>query len=389
MRENIRLVWKKIDELIPYEHNAKLHPQEQLDKLVGSFDEFGRIVPAGIDRDGNLIYGHGRILAARQRGDAEFPCIEIDGLSETQRRAFVHADNLLSQSGTDEEILRAEMQALQAAGFDVSITGFDPAGLVLGDDEYEDPPEIREDDFDEEPPEEPRTKRGQIWQLGEHRLMCGDATSAEDIHACVGGQLADLAITDPPYGIKIVSGNKIGGANVCPVNEYSPVIGDESTETARKSYEILRDASRNQILFGGNYFADFLPPSPCWLVWDKQTGDSNFADVELAWSSFKTHARLYTWTWNGMSRQGDKKSEGRTRVHPTQKPVGLIGAMLRDYSAEGETVLDPFGGSGTTLIACEQLGRRCRMMEIDPHYCDVIIDRWEAFTGKKAVLLDG
>ena len=135
MRENIRLVWRKIDELIPYEHNAKLHPQEQLDKLVGSFDEFGRIVPAGIDRDGNLIYGHGRILAARQRGDTEFPCIEIDGLSDTQRRAFVHADNLLSQSGTDEEILRTEMQALRAAGFDVSITGFDPAGLAIGEDE--------------------------------------------------------------------------------------------------------------------------------------------------------------------------------------------------------------------------------------------------------------
>ena len=131
MKENIRLVWRKIDELIPYEHNAKLHPQEQLDKLVGSFDEFGRIVPAGIDRDGNLIYGHGRILAARQRGDTDFPCIEIDGLSETQRRAFVHADNLLAQSGTDEAVLRAEMQALADAGFDVALTGFDPAGLKL------------------------------------------------------------------------------------------------------------------------------------------------------------------------------------------------------------------------------------------------------------------
>lgn len=400
MRENIRLVWKKIDELIPYEHNAKLHPQEQLDKLVGSFDEFGRIVPAGIDRDGNLIYGHGRILAARQRGDTDFPCIEIDGLSETQRRAFVHADNLLSQSGTDEEILRAEMQALQAAGFDVSITGFDPAGLVLGEED-EAAPEIREDDFDEEPPEEARTKRGQIWQLGEHRLMCGDATSAEDVQLCVGGGQVPLAFTDPPYGIRIVSGNKIGGAKpatfkgkiggsvACPVNEYAPVIGDDSTDAARKSYEILRGVSRDQILFGANYFADFLPPSPCWLVWDKRTGDNNFADVELAWASFKSHARLYSWLWAGMARQGDKKSEGRKRVHPTQKPVGLIGAILRDYSETGDEILDPFGGSGSTLIACEQLGRRCRMMEIDPHYCDVIIDRWEAFTGKKAVLLDG
>ena len=133
--EQIRLVWRKIDELIPYEHNAKLHPQEQLDKLVGSFDEFGRIVPAGIDAQGNLIYGHGRILAARQRGDTEFPCVEISGLTETQRRAFVHADNLLSQSGTDEAILRTEMQALQAAGFDVSIAGFDPEGLVIGEDD--------------------------------------------------------------------------------------------------------------------------------------------------------------------------------------------------------------------------------------------------------------
>ena len=130
----IRLVWKKIDELIPYEHNAKLHPQEQLDKLVNSFDEFGRIVPAGIDGDGRLIYGHGRILAARQRGDTDFPCIEIEGLSETQRRAFVHADNLLSQSGTDEEILREEMAALNAAGFDVTLAGYDPAGLRLGED---------------------------------------------------------------------------------------------------------------------------------------------------------------------------------------------------------------------------------------------------------------
>ena len=137
----IRLVWRKIDELIPYEGNAKQHPQEQLDKLVSSFDEFGRIVPAGIDAAGNLIYGHGRILAARQRGDKEFPCIEIDGLSEIQRRAFVHADNILAESPTDRDILRSEMQALAAAGFDVQLTGFDPAGLRLGEDPEDDPEE--------------------------------------------------------------------------------------------------------------------------------------------------------------------------------------------------------------------------------------------------------
>ena len=205
--ERIRLVWRKIDELIPYEHNAKLHPQEQLDKLVGSFDEFGRIVPAGIDRDGNLIYGHGRILAARQRGDTEFPCIEIEGLSDTQRRAFVHADNLLSQSGTDETVLRAEMQALQAAGFDVSIAGYDPEGLQLGEDDGQKMPEAVEDDYDKDPPKEPRTKRGQIWQLGEHRLMCGDSSDPDDVHRLCD-TLCDMVFTDPPYGVAIGDKNK-------------------------------------------------------------------------------------------------------------------------------------------------------------------------------------
>ena len=406
MKENIKLVWRKIDELIPYEHNAKLHPQEQIDRLVGSFDEFGRIVPAGIDKDGNLIYGHGRILAARQRGDTDFPCIEIDGLTEVQRRAFVHADNLLAESPTDADVLRREMQALAAAGFDVSITGFDPEGIRIGDeDEAEPQPEAHEDDYDKEPPEEPRTKRGQLWQLGEHRLLCGDATNAEDMRQLVGGEKAALALTDPPYGLGIVSHagsidgpspitftGSVGPPEFAPTAKpsiYAPVVGDEDTSAARNGVSVMRDFATHMIVFGGNYFSDFLKPSPCWLVWDKKTGSNCFADVELAWTDFGSHARLYSWMWNGMQREGDHSSEGVTRVHPTQKPVGLFGKILADFSEDGDIVLDPFGGSGSTLIACEQLGRRCRMMEIDPHYCDVIIDRWEAFTGKKAVLLDG
>ena len=396
--EQIRLVWRKIDELIPYEHNAKLHPKEQLDKLVGSFDEFGRIVPAGIDAQGNLIYGHGRILAARQRGDTEFPCIEIEGLSETQRRAFVHADNLLSQSGTDEDVLRAEMQALRAAGFDVAITGFDPAGLVIGEDD-ETAPEIREDDYDGDVPEEPRTKRGQIWQLGRHRLMCGDSTSAEDVAELMGGRHINLVLTDPPYGISVVQGSKVGGGGplhfgkvgggkIVESTTYMEIKGDDTTDTARDNYGIIREMSDNQIIFGGNYFTDFLPPSRCWVVWDKQN-TGNFADAELAWTSFDRGVKLYRFMWNGLVREGDRKTEGVHRVHPTQKPVGLIGNILNDFSQDGDTVLDCFGGSGSTLIACEQAGRDCFMMEYQPEYIDVIINRWETFTGKKAVLLDG
>lgn len=184
---------------------------------------------------------------------------------------------------------------------------------------------------------------------------------------------------------------KVGAAVsvVCKANEYSPIIGDQSTETARLSYEILKPLSKHLVIFGGNYFSDFLPPSPCWIVWDKKTGENNFADVELAWTNFDKHARLYEWMWNGMARKGDRQSEGRKRIHPTQKPVGLIREILSDFSTDKDIILDPFGGSGTTLIACEQLGRKCRMMELDPHYCDVIIARWEEFTGRKAVLLNG
>lgn len=181
----IRLVWRKIDELIPYEENAKLHPQEQVDKLVDSFNEFGRIVPAGIDAQGHLIYGHGRILAARQRGDTEFPCIEIEGLSELQRQAFVHADNLLARSPTDEAVLRGEMEKLAAAGFDIRLTGYEKAAFVLDSAR-----EIVEDDAELVVPDAPRTVRGQLWQLGEHRLLCGDATSASDVQVCVGGGAA-------------------------------------------------------------------------------------------------------------------------------------------------------------------------------------------------------
>ena len=190
MREKIRLVWRKIDELIPYEHNAKLHPQEQLDKLVDSFDEFGRIVPAGIDAQKNLIYGHGRILAARQRGDTEFPCIEIEGLSETQRRAFVHADNLLSQSGTDEEVLRAEMQALHAAGFDVSITGFDPAGLVLGE---EDAPFWGDVDTEE------TDEYAEFVEKFKHKLTTDDVYTPDNIYQAVLAWARDhYALGDAP-----------------------------------------------------------------------------------------------------------------------------------------------------------------------------------------------
>ncbi len=193
-REKIRLVWRKIDELIPYEHNAKLHPPEQVSALVRSFDEFGRIVPAGIDAAGNLIYGHGRILAARERGDTDFPCILIDHLSETQRRAFVHADNLLAQSGTDENVLRAEMAALSAAGFDVTLTGFDPAGLQLGEENEDDAAPFW-GDVDAESSEEYEA----FMEKFKHKLTTDDVYTPDNIYdALRSWAIAHYSLGDRP-----------------------------------------------------------------------------------------------------------------------------------------------------------------------------------------------
>ena len=204
-------------------------------------------------------------------------------------------------------------------------------------------------------------------------------------------------LTDPPYGINVVAVDKIGGdkpfgkvggGKIVASNEYSPIIGDDTTDTARACYDVALIKSKEQIIFGGNYFTDFLPPSRCWVVWDKQN-TGNFADAELAWTSFDKGVKLYHFLWNGLCREGSREVEGRSRVHPTQKPVGMLGDILKDFTKDNDTVLDMFGGSGSTLIACEQLGRKCFICELDTHYCDVIIQRWENFTGKKAVLLNG
>jgi DNA modification methylase len=178
----------------------------------------------------------------------------------------------------------------------------------------------------------------------------------------------------------------VGASNIVKANRYSEIIGDDTTETAKQNYEIVRDFTENQVIFGGNYFTDFLKPSRCWIVWDKQN-TGNFADAELAWTSFEKGVKLYKFMWNGLAREGSREVELKKRVHPTQKPVGMIANILQDFSKEGDTILDCFGGSGSTLIACEQTNRKCRMMELDPHYCDVIIKRWETLTGGKAELL--
>ncbi len=279
-------------------------------------------------------------------------------------------------------------------------------------------------------------KRGQIWQLGRHRLMCGDATNREDVDALLNGHKATLTLTDPPYGVSIVkpaggvsaewgvsgeervyrrrndrtnelSTGQIRGGCVASTKLtqqtklpdrssrslpapkiYEPVIGDDSTDAAKEHWEIAKDVSDNQVIFGGNYFADFLPVHKRWLVWDKQNGqNNNFADGELAWTSFDKPLRIYQWRWAGMIRKGPKNEELYERIHPTQKPVGLLRMIIEDHTKEGDSILDCFLGSGSTLIAAETCDRTCYGMELSEVYCEKILKRYEDYTGDKPVLL--
>lgn len=239
-------------------------------------------------------------------------------------------------------------------------------------------------------------QRGEIYALGNHRLMCGDATSVDDVMRLIGNEHVNLVLTDPPYGMKVLDRHgMIAAKNNRPIKgakderfrntllssrKYPPLIGDDSNQSAREHYEIVREITSRLIFWGGQYFADFLPVSGAWLFWNKRTGRNDFSDGELAWCSWGKRVRYYEQMWNGVFMQCNYKLNGRkekARMHPAQKPVELHMKILEDFTQPNDIILDCFGGSGTTLIACEMTGRKCLMMEISPEYCDIIIERYK------------
>jgi DNA modification methylase len=234
--------------------------------------------------------------------------------------------------------------------------------------------EAEEDDFDTTPPEVPITVLGDLYEIGEHRLLCGDSTDSDQVAKLMNGSKADMVFTDPPYGISIVGNNgKVGGDNKAKNGVYSKVIADETTDTAKDFYNTcISLGMENFIIWGGNYFVDFLPFSASWIIWDKR-GDmnsNNFADGEMAWCSFETRVRIYKQLWNGMIREGEKDK----RVHPTQKPIKVLSDIITDQ-VNGNLLFDGFLGSGSTMVASHQLKRKCYGMELDLKYCDVIVKR--------------
>lgn len=356
-QRKLTVTYKRVDELIPYVNNARTHSDEQVTQIASSIKEFGFNNPILTDGENGVIAGHGRLLAAKKLGLETVPTIELSGLTEAQKKAYILADNKIAlNSGWDEELLKIELDDLQLQGIDLETVGFSDEELqniitppVLTEDSDDD--EIDEDKVSEALTIEPISFAGSVWRCGRHLVICGD---------------------------------KVFNGKLLKTRKYLPVKNDETTETALKAIELAKKITKNQIIFGGNYFSEVLPSSPCWLVWDKQN-TGNFADCELAWTSFKTAVRKFEWMWNGIARQGIRAEEGKERIHPTQKPVGLLAEILEKYSQPNHTVLDMFGGSGSTLIACEKTNRICTIVEYEPAYVDLIVKRWQEYTGQKAV----
>lgn len=398
----MEIVYKKVNELIPYINNSRTHSEEQVNQIVASINEFGFTNPLLIDEKDNIIAGHGRLLASKKLKMEEVPCIVLSGLTEAQKKAYIIADNKMAlNAGWDEELLKIELENLKELDFDLELTGFDVDEL---DDifQVEEEQEIVEDDFDIEPPEEPKAKLGDIYQLGNHRLMCGDSTKIEDVARLMNGVKADMVFTDPLYGMNLdtdfsgmkskifKSGN--GG------NFYEEGIVDTFTPDMLKT--IFDLDIKETFIWGANYFAELLQNrnNGSWIVWDKRANGNDDIEedyssdkmygscFELCWSKNKHKQDIARIKWAGMF--GMEKQDTHTRVHPTQKPIALCEWFIKRYSNDNNAILDLFGGSGSTLIACEQLNRNCYMMELDPKYIDVIIQRWENFTGKKAVKLN-
>jgi len=384
-----------VEDLIPYALNSRTHSDEQVAQLAASIREFGFTNPILIDEANNLIAGHGRVLAARKAKMESIPAVVVTGLDDRRRRALVIADNKLAlNAGWDEEALRVELEDL--AGDFGELMGFSEDELValLGGEETEG---LTDEDAVPEVPEQPVTVEGDVWLLGRHRLMCGDSTSIDAVEKLMDGRSVDCVYTDPPYGISIVQGSKVGGvgafggkknekkdkSNVIASSNFAPVANDDSIDVAVSAIALISTlGAKVEIIWGGNYYAASLPNSSCWIVWDKKNS-GNFADCELAWTNQNTAVRKFEHMWNGMVKASE---HGQKRVHPTQKPIALSEWCLDNYAEDCATVLDLFGGSGSTLIACETRGKDCFMMELASPYCDVIIKRWQDFTGQEAVL---
>lgn len=364
-----------IDRLIPYAKNARTHSDEQVAQIAASIREWGFTSAVLVDEQGSIIAGHGRTMAARKLGLTTVPVMVAAGWTEAQKRAYVIADNKLAlNAGWDDELLRLELGELDGMGFDMELIGFDADELAALMPE-EIPPALADEDAAPEVQDEPVTKPGDVWIMGKHRLMCGDSTSVDAVDRLLADGMLHAIVTDPPYGIGIDGQKQSVSKNPKHNRKAHEFRGWDAERPDAGIFNYIVGANVPAVIWGGNYFADLLPATRGWLYWSKGQDGLTMSDGELAWTTQPTPLRAMT--VNRAALQGS--------VHPTQKPIQVIEFSM-DYIDAGQVVLDLFGGSGTTLIVCEKTGRTARLMELDPRYCDVIVRRWQDYTGKQATL---
>jgi site-specific DNA-methyltransferase (adenine-specific) len=391
-----QIKWESVDKLIPYAKNARTHSDEQVAQIAGSIKEFGFNNPILVDKDNSVIAGHGRLMAARKLGMDKVPVVELNHLTESQRKAYVLADNRIAlNSGWDTSMLSLELQDLKD-DIDLSLLGFDPDELDALLNPIEETEGLTDEDAVPDVPDEPKTKLGDIYILGNHRLMCGDSTSIDSVEKLMNGQLADQLVTDPPYNIAYEGGSK----------KREQIKNDEMADEEFRQF--LKDVyiAANAVMKAGAVFYIWHADTEGYnfrgaardmgwkvrqtLIWNKD--NSAFGRSDYHW---KHEPCLYGWKegaahlWAADRKQTtviECKRPSKSDLHPTMKPVELMEYQILNNTKGSDIVLDLFGGSGSTMIAAEKIGRKSCLMELDPKYCDVIVKRWEQFTGKKAVL---
>lgn len=398
---HLKIEYVPIGELIPYENNAKQHPKEQIEQIKKSIQEFGNNDPIAIDGGNIIIEGHGRLLALQELGYEEVPVIRLGHLTEEQRKAYTLVHNQLTlNSDFDLDLLKAELDEI----INIDMREFD------FDYEFpEDEEEVKEDDFDEVVPEEPKAKLGDIYQLGNHRLMCGDSTKLEDVEKLMNGQKVDLYLTDPPYNVALgMSEDTYEARKRHRRTDGLTIMNDKMedgaflrflTDAFSAAKSVMKAGASFYIWHADNEGLNFrmAVKNTGWqlrqtLIWNKNVFTLGRQDYQ-----WKHEPCLYGWnegashSWYNDRRQTTVLNFDRPSVskeHPTMKPVKLFDYQIQNSSKAGDIVYDSFGGSGTTIIACEQNGRAAYVMELDPRFVDVIIARWEELTGEKAVKVD-
>lgn len=421
-----------IDEVIPYASNPRNNDGEAVERVAASIKEFGFKNPIIIDKEKVVVCGHTRLKAAKKLGIKEIPTIKADDLTPAQIKAFRIADNRVSEYATwDNELLTIELEGLKELEYDLDLTGFDTEEVndLLSGGEVA---EIQEDDYEIELPPEPKAKIGDVYQLGEHRLVCGDCTNTEHLDLLMNGEMADMVLTDPPYNM-----NYSGAGNTKGINrEKNKILNDNLPDEDFEKFLVdvngsifsyLKDGSsfyifykelgtgvfitslksagltfkqmliwvKNSIVLGGSKYQSMYEPCvfgckgksiKCWYADRKERSVIEYIDLMNEDELRETIKELLQRDETDIIRANKNL---KNDLHPTMKPIRLLAKLINNSSKANDIVLDLFGGSGSTLVACEQTNRKCRLMELDPKYVDVIIDRWETLTGEKAVLING